>query len=229
MSSGEAPLYPRHVPTSGLQRLILAAGSAVAALADPYRADMVAVNGEVTGGAALQRMLATMMGSAEGRAVLAVRPRITSGQLPALARLPPGSLGHGYQAFLARHNITPDSRAEVQFVDCPDLAYVMTRYRETHDLTHLVLDMPPTMVGEVAVKWVEALQLGLPMAVGGAILGPLRYGARQRRQHRLLLPWAIATGRSMAPLLPVHWEDRWHQDIGDFRREFGIRPAPALQ
>jgi ubiquinone biosynthesis protein Coq4 len=33
----------------------------------------------------------------------------------------------------------------------------------------------------------------------------------------------------MAPLLPVHWEDRWHQDIGDFRREFGIRPAPTMQ
>ena len=35
--------------------------------------------------------------------------------------------------------------------------------------------MPTDMVGEVSVKWVEALQFGLPMAVGGALLGPARF------------------------------------------------------
>ena len=35
-------------------RLILAGGSAVVALADPWRADMVAVNGEVTGDMAIR-------------------------------------------------------------------------------------------------------------------------------------------------------------------------------
>ena len=35
--------------TSILQKSILAVGSAVAGLADPWRADMVAVNGEVLG------------------------------------------------------------------------------------------------------------------------------------------------------------------------------------
>jgi ubiquinone biosynthesis protein Coq4 len=34
--------------------------------------------------------------------------------------------------------------------------------------------MPTDMVGEVMVKWVEGLQTGLPMCIGGAILGPLR-------------------------------------------------------
>lgn len=31
------------------------------------------------------------------------------------------------------------------------------------------------MLGEVAVKWVEAIQTGLPMCVAAAILGPLRF------------------------------------------------------
>lgn len=51
-----APLYPHHVTTNVLQKLVLAGGSAAVALSDPWRADMVAVNGEVTGLPALRHM-----------------------------------------------------------------------------------------------------------------------------------------------------------------------------
>ena len=54
--SGDAPLYPHHIPTNVLQKLVLAGGSAAIALSDPWRADMVAVNGEVTGLPALRHM-----------------------------------------------------------------------------------------------------------------------------------------------------------------------------
>lgn len=46
----------------------------------------------------------------------------------------------------------------------------MTRYRENHDLVHALLDMPTTMLGEVAIKWVEATNTGLPMCYGGKFL-----------------------------------------------------------
>lgn len=62
----------------------------------------------------------------------------------------------------------------VRFLDDPDLAYVMTRYRECHDLVHTILGMPTNMLGEVSVKWVEALNTGLPMCYGGAIFGAMR-------------------------------------------------------
>jgi len=226
LKSTMTPLYPGHIPTTGLQKLILAGGSAVTSLADPWRADMVAVNGEVTGVAALRYMHTRMSRSEEGQRVLALQPRITSSILPDLAQLPPSSLGHHYQSFLSRYNITPDSRSPVTFVDDLELAYVMTRYRETHDLTHCILDMPTTMVGEVLVKWVEALQLGLPMCVGGAIFGPLRFKQKQREQYRKLLPWALHTGNTAKFLLSIHYENRWEQDLVDFRKEFNISKPP---
>ena len=64
----------------------------------------------------------------------------------------------------------------VQFVDDPDLMYVMLRYRQVHDLLHTVLGMPTNMLGEIVVKWVEALQTGLPMCALGALGGPIRLG-----------------------------------------------------
>jgi len=40
---------------------------------------------------------------------------------------------------LLLQKITPDSRRPVRFVDDPELAYVLQRYRETHDFNHLIL------------------------------------------------------------------------------------------
>lgn len=70
--------------------------------------------------------------------------------------------------------MTPDSREAVHFIEDQELAYVMTRYRECHDLIHAILNMPTNMLGEVVVKWVEALNIGLPMCYGGAVFGALR-------------------------------------------------------
>lgn len=38
---------------------------------------------------------------------------------------------------------------EVRFMEDPKLAYVMTRYRETHDLVHTILGMPTNMLGRL--------------------------------------------------------------------------------
>lgn len=62
----------------------------------------------------------------------------------------------------------------VRFVDDVELAYVIQRYREVHDLFHSILNMPTNMLGEVTVKWVEAIQTRMPMCVGGAVFGAAR-------------------------------------------------------
>jgi ubiquinone biosynthesis protein COQ4 len=36
----------------------------------------------------------------------------------------------------------------VSFIDDADLAYIMRRYREIHDLTHVTLGMPINMLGK---------------------------------------------------------------------------------
>jgi len=220
--------YPNHIPTTLLQKMVLTAGSAAAALSDPWRADMVAVNGEVTGLPALKYMHGQMMESEEGRRILEEKPRIKSDILPGLLDLPVNTLGHTYSSFMKRNKITPDSRTEVMFVDDAELAYVMTRYRETHDLTHCILGQETNMVGEVLVKWVEALQFRLPMCAGGAIFGPLRFKSNQRDLYQKLLPWALQQGSEAKFLLNIYYEERWEQDIQEFRREFNITLPPKL-
>ncbi|KAK7249650.1 coenzyme Q4 [Aureococcus anophagefferens] len=61
--------YRGHLPTSPLQKAFAAGASALQAIANPERADMVGLLGEVTGRVALERLRDELRASAEGREV----------------------------------------------------------------------------------------------------------------------------------------------------------------
>lgn len=161
------------IKVTDFQKLLLTAGSSIAALLNPRRQDMIACLGETTGEEALQKILHVMQSSEEGQEILKQKPRINTitVNLDELKSMPTDTFGHHYYKFLDdnvslgffsslgfvdlnKHNflldqqVTPDSRLEVRFMEDPKLAYVMTRYRETHDLVHTILGMPTNMLGE---------------------------------------------------------------------------------
>jgi ubiquinone biosynthesis protein COQ4 len=158
-SSSPPPTWstPPLPPASLAQRAALALGSAVVAFIDPARADMVALLGEVTGEPALRRMRDRMAAEPEGAALLVEQPRIRldSPALAALREAPPGSFGAAYAAYLDAHGFSPDERHEVRAVADPQLRYVLQRYREVHDFWHVLSGLPPSVLGEVAVKWLR--------------------------------------------------------------------------
>ncbi|XP_030623703.1 ubiquinone biosynthesis protein COQ4 homolog, mitochondrial [Chanos chanos] len=224
-------LYPGHIPTNPVQKALLAVGSGVVALQDPYRHDMVAVLGETTGHLALIRLRDRMRNNPEGYSILIERPRIRlcTLNLSRMSSLPEGSLGREYLNFLEKNRVTPDSRADVKFVDNEELAYVMQRYREVHDLMHTLLGMPTNMLGEVAVKWFEAAQTGLPMCILGAALGPLRLSASRLQSLMTSLgPWALRSGSQARCVLSVFYERRWEQNLEELREELNIEPPPLI-
>ncbi|KAM9522356.1 ubiquinone biosynthesis protein COQ4 homolog, mitochondrial isoform 1-T1 [Guaruba guarouba] len=225
-------LYPGHIPTSPLQKALLAAGSAVMALYDPYRHDMVAVLGETTGCLALPNLRDKMKHHPEGYRILQERPRIRLSTLDVsrLRGLPDGSLGREYIRFLEDNKVSPDTRMPPKFVDDEELAYVIQRYREVHDMMHTLLGMPTNMLGEVVVKWFEAVQTGLPMCVLGAAFGPVHLSARKLQVLATeLVPWAIRSGRNASCILNVYYEQRWEQPVESLREEIGIFPPPAVR
>lgn len=225
------PLYPGHIPTNALQKALLAAGSAFMALYDPYRHDMVAVLGETTGFLALQKLRERMRNDPEGYRILQERPRIrlSTVDVTGLRALPDGTFGREYVRFLDDHKVSPDTRMPTKFVDDEELAYVIQRYREVHDLMHTLLGMPTNMLGEVVVKWFEAIQTGLPMCVLGAAFGPLRLNAWKLRILTTdLIPWAIRSGNNSNCILNYYYENRWEQSVESLRHEIGILPPPAI-
>nr|KAF6483812.1 coenzyme Q4 [Rousettus aegyptiacus] len=228
-SHGTAQLYPEHIPTSPLQKVLLAAGSAAMALYNPYRHDMVAVLGETTGHCALKVLRDQMKRDPEGAQILQQRPRISLStlNLDKLQNLPEGSLGREYLRFLNVNRVSPDTRAPTQFVDDEELAYVIQRYREVHDMLHTLLGMPTNILGEIVVKWFEAVQTGLPMCILGAFFGPVRLSAQHLQVLVTeLIPWAIQNGRRAPCVLNIYYEQRWAQPLQALREELGITDPP---
>lgn len=220
-------LYPGHVPTGMLGKMLIAGDAALRAIADPRDAVSVGVLGEATGHLALRRMHRRMSRHPVGRAVLHDRPLITSSVLDTLHRCPADSLGGSYAAFLATNGFDPDERSSVRFVDDADLAYVMTRYRQVHDLWHTIYALPPSLLGEVALKWIEAVQTGLPMCAAGAAGGGARLPAAQRTiVQRDVLPWVARHAASGIDLMSVYYEREWERPLSELREELRIEMLP---
>ncbi|KAH7925819.1 coenzyme Q biosynthesis Coq4, partial [Leucogyrophana mollusca] len=222
------PAYPGHVPLTAFQNAFLAVGSALMALADPRRGDMVAALGETTAGSTLTRLRDIMLDSPEGRRILKERPRINSKTLnmDKLRELPDGTFGRAYIGWLDGCRVTPDSREPVHYISDPELAYVMQRYRETHDFYHALFSLRVSALPELALKAFEFTNLGFPMtafALGAAVrLKP----AQRERLWKEYVPWAMRCGSHGRCLLTVYWEERWAQDLKELQMELGVWNPP---
>ncbi|KAK6113457.1 Ubiquinone biosynthesis protein coq-4 mitochondrial [Brugia pahangi] len=221
-------LYTSHISTSSLQKGLLAFGSAITALLNPMRADMVATMGETTAfRPILEKIRQRMEGDICGRKILRDRPRITSAtiDLSYLRTLPHGTLGKEYSIFLEKLNTTPDDRPTVKFIDDDDLVYVMQRYRETHDFNHLILQMKTTLLDEIAVKCFEGIQLGLPMCILGGVFGGLKLEPkRQRAFIQQYLPWCVEQAVNSRLLIAVDWENHFEKPISELQKTYSITP-----
>ena len=82
----------------------------------------------------------------------------------------------------------------------------MTRYREIHDFLHVLTGLPPTVEGELALKSLEAVQTGLPMAALSAMAGPLslrdprKITAWYSGAAPAVSAWAAICGRRSVPI-----------------------------
>ena len=202
------------------------------ALRNPMRADAVAALGELTGRAALVRIRAEMGRSATGRDLLARQPDIT----PLLEsrdvqELPANTLGGDYVAYMREHGFHAHERPAPLPADAsglePDLAWIALRYRQVHDIWHALAGLPPTVPGELALKWLEWVHTGLPSAGLAGVVASVRLTCAERAALRTqLIPWAVRTGRGCVPLMAVRYEDLLQQPTEQVRASLRFPAAP---
>ncbi|CAG8559523.1 11328_t:CDS:2 [Ambispora leptoticha] len=210
---------------SGFQKVLLSVSSAFTALIDPSRQDMVATLGETTGTIFLERIRDKMLQDKIGRRILREQPIVNSQtiDLNYLRQLPKTTFGRAYVAFLDKYQVTPDSRTKVRYIDDPELAYVMRRFREAHDFFHTLTNLPTTVEGELALKWFELAQTGLPVSLLSSLFGHLRLTSKERNHlFDIYVPWAVQCGSSSKLLMNVYFEEYFEKDIDGMRRELGI-------
>lgn len=227
------PNYPGHVQLYNYEKLLMFFGSAIGAYTHPERNEFIVALGESTAITPVLRKIQTeMLSDPIGRQILRERPRITSTSLDLdyLRSLPDDSVGNTYIKWLDREGVSPDTRVAVKFIDDEELAYIYQRYRECHDFYHSITGLPIIIEGEIAVKVLEYMNIGMPMSGMGALFAPLRLKPSQKeRLYNIYYPWAIQSGLSSKPLINIYWENILTENVTDLRRELGIEQPPDLR
>jgi ubiquinone biosynthesis protein COQ4 len=223
----------------GRVRLLLEHASV--ALDDPTRADAVAAVGELTGPVALRRLLEHMRSDPDGQQILLDRPIVSKDTIPYDALVASASptvdsstsgitFGQAYGSYLATNGFDPDGRDPVRYVDDPELAYVMLRYRQCHDYWHALTGLAPTVAGELGLKWLELFQTGLPLpALSSTFASLVQLDSHHRRVvWEVYLPWAYRTSKQMrfGSLMTVYYEKEFDTPLDELRTRLGILPAP---
>lgn len=148
---------------------------------------------------------------------------------------------------MRKYSLDADERTPVTLVDDEELAYIMLRYRQVHDFWHVICGLPPTLLGELALKWFELVQTGLPVSLHAiisccviissrtvaqmtalsAVFGPIRLSRKQRMKlATVYIPWAMREGRQAKDLLSVHYESHINTPLDELRTILSVTPAP---
>ena len=192
-------------------------------------ADLAAIQDSLDGGA-FEQVAARMRANANGRRLLIERPVITAETIEALRELPAGSLGHSFWHHLASNGILehPDlGEPLVRWHD--ETEYAKTRYRQTHDLRHVLLGVGIDGYEEIILQTFQFAQQPQLLSAGIVLLGGLKHALIDGEWRRLarMIPAAWQSGREAVFLSNVRFEAFWHWPLEDVRRVLGINPVGA--
>ena len=184
---------------------------------------------EITGRPAYRRLLEALSETPEGRRLLTERPELSSDHVDydMLRRLPADTLGGAYARHLDTNKLSADYQAAAtRHVDDPDMAYLMRRFRQTHDVWHALLGIGITGHEEVLTHWFSFGQLRLPVSALIMVFGTMKHFVFEKRwgalRHSALE--AYRSGRDAEQLLGVIWEDQWDEQLDVVRDRYNVRP-----
>ncbi len=194
--------------------------------------DLIAALGETTATPFfIYRLRDAMLSHPTGRRILRERPRITSKTLSMskLRALPESSVGRAYVSWLDREGVSPDTRDSVKYIDDEECAYVMQRYRESHDFYHALTGLPVFVEGEVALKAFEFVNTLLPMTGLSLFAITKMKPAERTRFWNTYFPWAVSNGLRSKDIINVYWEEKLERDVDELRNDLGIERPPDLR
>ena len=125
--------------------------------------------------------------------------------------------------------MSPDTRASVRYIDDEECAYVMQRYRESHDFYHALTGLPTMREGEVALKAFEFANTGLPMT-GLSVFSLFTLKPNERKRFwETFGPWALRNGLNADDVINVYWEEELETDVDELRQRLSIEKPPDIR
>lgn len=158
----------------------------------------------------------------EGQRLLKERPRLHAAtvKLDELGRMPNGSLGRAYAQYFRERGLRPFTAKE-PIAD--DADYVANRWRETHDVWHLVTGYGTYVTGELELQAFSYGNLGNPSSL--LLLAATVPGVDRLRDFKDAPGWVLSAykrGRASRPFVGVIWEDHWEEPLAKVREAYCV-------
>jgi ubiquinone biosynthesis protein COQ4 len=168
--------------------------------------------------------------SEEGRRMLSERPSLQGKDLDlaALERLPEGTLGHEFARYYRDNKISPfETTLELK----SDIDFIGKRYRETHDLLHVLTGYGTDIVGEMELQAWALGNLGIRTAAFILLYSTLEHfkvpqSGVGRSEYLRRVRAAYHRGRASQQFLGFRFEDHWETPVATLRARLC---APAEQ
>jgi ubiquinone biosynthesis protein COQ4 len=190
-----------------------------------------------------QVLVGRMKASEQGRRILAEGKCVLEvlANRPYLRTLPEGTLGREYVRFADTNQLFPEKLAEA-VVDAraltggqvpnatQDVGYLHDRYRDLHDLWHVVTGYGTDLAGEYGIVALQSKQVGYRgMAITGFV-SMLLTGVANRRLD-LVSTWfeGRRRGREGAYLLAEDWEALVELPLAEVQEKLGFAQGPAYR
>lgn len=163
------------------------------------------------------------------REMLATRwrpPRLT---LEELRSRPPGSLAQELADYCTQRNLKPEA-LWVEPRTMTDGDYFLCRYRETHDILHLLTRLDSSWLGELGLQAFYYAQLrsrkSALYAFGGMLHG---VDADDGRQERIveIIAQGLSIGMKAQCVFACKLEEYLDESIEEVRRQLAIEPLQA--
>lgn len=165
--------------------------------------------------------------SREGCALLDARPSLQGPEVPLaqLESLPPGSLGHEFASYFKRNGISPfHTTARIE----SDFDFIGKRYRETHDLFHVLTGYATDVPGEMELQAFVLGNLRLPstrLILFFSVPMLLKDGVGKFVAYLKRIRRAYVRGKKTRELLSVSYEQYWSTPVPALISQLEIAPA----
>lgn len=169
-----------------------------------------------------RRLASKMRASEDGSRLLDERRTIPGAcTLNSLAALPEGTLGHRWAHYYREQGIQPFT---FDFAVEDDAHFLAKRYRETHDIHHLITGYGIDPLGEVELQAFYWGNLGFrhaAMIVGVWVMGAQfkRMSLRQIPESLRRLRHAYRRGRASRMILEVPFDRMWERSVSEIAAE----------
>ncbi len=189
----------------------------------------------------LQRITSRMQRSDGGRRLLAARPDIVEllADRAGLEKLPEGSLGRTYLAFVERENISAAGIREAatkgmsrdRVLPAP-LDFVHARMRDTHDLWHAVTGYSGDVLGEASLLgfiFAQTWNPGIAFILGIAMTKTIRSKIGDGPAARRMILDGFRRGQKAAWLPAQEWESMLALPVEEVRGRLNVGAPPVYR